>query len=44
MLFGSVYLLTFMLFRFVKYYKSLFLGFIDMALVNAYIVYTSTCK
>ncbi|GMG17466.1 unnamed protein product [Phytophthora fragariaefolia] len=27
-------------FRFQKYYKSLFLGLIDIALVNAYIVYT----
>ncbi|EGZ25318.1 hypothetical protein PHYSODRAFT_449404, partial [Phytophthora sojae] len=30
--------------RFTKYYKSLFLGLVDMALVNAYIVYKKLCE
>jgi Transposase IS4 len=33
-----------MAFRFRKYYKSLFLGFMDMALVNAYITHKETCR
>ncbi|KAG2776162.1 hypothetical protein PC129_g19919 [Phytophthora cactorum] len=30
-------------FRFQKYYTSLFMGFLDLALVNAYITYKQTC-
>ncbi|KAG3121778.1 hypothetical protein PI126_g24424 [Phytophthora idaei] len=31
-------------FRFQKYYKSLFMGFVDMALVNAYLTHKETCR
>ncbi|KAG2990776.1 hypothetical protein PC121_g21703 [Phytophthora cactorum] len=31
-------------FRFQKYYKSLFMGFVDLALLNAYLTHKETCR